>query len=1220
MIINKKSILLLTLFANLIAFDAFSQNCQGPESCPPGDDCGYNTYYQDFDGDGKGNPNVSIQCVNNPSGYVLNNQDCDDNDPNVWNSCCTERTWYRDSDNDGIGNSSITTRSCTRPSGYVGSGGDCNDNNNSIQGPKTWYVDNDGDGQGADMSSDYHQGLPPSEIGTPTKSACSKPSGYVSNNDDCNDLNANIQQTTWGRDFDGDGFGTSSDTYIGCNLQPGYVANTSDCNDSNGNIHPNTIWYKDSDNDGHSSGQTVTRCTRLNGYKLASELISLNGDCDDSDASVNITYTWYLDNDQDGYGSNSNTTTNCRQPAGYVSNSADCNDNNAEIHPTTIWYEDADNDGYGNPNGLTLQRCDDPSVPDTNWVTNGDDCDDSDGVPPPRWYLDTDGDGYAGNNSVRQCTQPANGYAESLDCNDNNAPHINLANWWYIDNDGDGLGADMDSERNQNFPPSEFPDPVYACSPPEANWVSNNSDCYDPPIGSGGTGNEVLTLYLDNDGDGFGDPNETMLACDPYDNYIIIGGDCNDDPALGGASIHPNTSWYQDIDQDGFTSGISATGCSRPDNTYYLESELPNAINLIDCNDSDPDINPNTKWYQDSDSDAFGNPAEFLTQCEQPDGYVRNNTDECPLHWGSNQGCPSLGLNFIKTYATRIAGVAYETVDQYSKEEASLTTTYFDGLGNKLQIVARQVSPLGFDAITPFSYDVNGRPDKEYLPYVSGATTGDFQEEALLNNYELSDHYLWYQNATGIANDTRPFTEINYDGSPLYRVLSQVPVGEEWEYHPVTYKYNVNAADEVVMWKFNSILTEDIAYYTVGELSKSKTTDEDLKSTIEFTNKLGHTILKLSQVDTDWASTYYIYDDFGRLRLVIPPEAVKRLTSEFFAAGSDRQAFLDIWAFQYEYDARGRMIEKKVPGAERIKMVYDQWDRLVLTQDGNQLSEDQWLFTKYDGLNRPVINGIVNDYPELIDDVTSSSERFEVFNGVGAIDSTGYTDNTFPKDADISNYLTVTYYDNHDFLAHSDLQISGYQRPADFEGVNVDIYHLLPENEQAVIGLVTGTKTKVLGSAEFIETVTFYDNRYRVIQSVTENHLGGVDVISNQYDFLGNIRRVKSTHDNGSTTTGILMEYQYDHANRLITCHHTIANGDRIELYTNEYNELGELVRKNLHYSSSDAGYKQQLDYEYNIRGWLRSINESTFSGIPEGLEPPDLFNMELIYNTQLPD
>ena len=45
-----------------------------------------------------------------------------------------------------------------------------------------------------------------------------------------------------------------------------------DCNDAEQTISPETLWYKDADNDGYTDGATKTQCLRPVGYKLASEL------------------------------------------------------------------------------------------------------------------------------------------------------------------------------------------------------------------------------------------------------------------------------------------------------------------------------------------------------------------------------------------------------------------------------------------------------------------------------------------------------------------------------------------------------------------------------------------------------------------------------------------------------------------------------------------------------------------------------------------------------------------------------------------------------------------------------------------------------------------------------------------------------------------------------------------------------------------------------------
>jgi hypothetical protein len=84
---------------------------------------------------------------------------------------------------------------------------------------------------------------------------------------------------------------------------------------------------------------------------------------------------------------------------------------------------------------------------------------------------------------------------------------------------------------------------------------------------------------------------------------------------------------------------------------------------------------------------------------------------------------------------------------------------------------------------------------------------------------------------------------------------------------------------------------------------------------------------------------------------------------------------LDNYAFLYKYDNQRRMIAKRVPGADWVYMVYDDRDRLVLTQDGNQRANNQWLFTKYDVLNRPVSTGIYNS-GSAIDQSTMQTKHY----------------------------------------------------------------------------------------------------------------------------------------------------------------------------------------------------------------------------------------------------
>ncbi len=101
------------------------------------------TYYQDLDGDGYGNPNVTSGTL--IAGYVTVAGDCNDNnaainpsaieicgnavDENCDGIVLAGQTWYQDLDADGYGSTLVTQITCNQPSGYVASSGDCDDTN-----------------------------------------------------------------------------------------------------------------------------------------------------------------------------------------------------------------------------------------------------------------------------------------------------------------------------------------------------------------------------------------------------------------------------------------------------------------------------------------------------------------------------------------------------------------------------------------------------------------------------------------------------------------------------------------------------------------------------------------------------------------------------------------------------------------------------------------------------------------------------------------------------------------------------------------------------------------------------------------------------------------------------------------------------------------------------------------------------------------------------------
>jgi hypothetical protein len=185
------------------------------------------------------------------------------------------------------------------------------------------------------------------------------------------------------------------------------------------------------------------------------------------------------------------------------------------------------------------------------------------------------------------------------------------------------------------------------------------------------------------------------------------------------------------------------------------------------------------------------------------------------------------------------------------------------------------------------------------------------------------------------------------------------------------------------------------------QLFKTVTQNEQGKQVIEFKDKEGKVILKKVQIDdtpsashSGWLCTYYVYDDLGLLRFVIPPKAVNAAISNSWELANDVVAEL---CFRYEYDSRSRMTGKKVPGAAWVYMVYDMRDRLVFTQDGNMRVSNWWLTSLYDNLNRLVETAMMTGY-------TGTREQLQeyvngVSDGSGTLSlGTGYSSDGLPAD------------------------------------------------------------------------------------------------------------------------------------------------------------------------------------------------------------------------------
>ncbi len=348
--------------------------------------------------------------------------------------------------------------------------------------------------------------------------------------------------------------------------------------------------------------------------------------------------------------------------------------------------EDADGDGYG-----AGEDCDDsdPAVnPGAEEVCNArdDDCDgEVDEGVTSTWYADADGDGYGDPDGGAEACEAGDGYvADASDCDDGDAAIHPDA-----DEACDGLDNDCDGEIDED-------------------------DAAD-----------AATWYADADGDGFGDPDNSVAACDAPSGFVAADGDCDD----ADAAINPDAdevcdgldndcdgeideddavdaaTWYADGDGDGYGDADSTqVACEAPSGFVADNSDCDDSNAAInesadevcdgidnDCNGTaDEDALDAVTWYADADGDGYGDADSTQDACTAPSGYVSDATD-----------CDD-GDDSINPGATELCGGVDEDCDGVvDEDDAADAPTWYadsdgDGYGDASSTTAACSVPSGY--------------------------------------------------------------------------------------------------------------------------------------------------------------------------------------------------------------------------------------------------------------------------------------------------------------------------------------------------------------------------------------------------------------------------------------------------------------------------------------------------------------------------------------------
>ena len=472
---------------------------------------------------------------------------------------------------------------------------------------------------------------------------------------------------------------------------------------------------------------------------------------------------------------------------------------------------------------------------------------------------------------------------------------------------------------------------------------------------------------------------------------------------------------------------------------------------------------------------------------------------------------------------------------------------YTDCFGRKEQEIQVGGSPGGnADLVLSYTYNMMGQVEKEYLPYAKTGNNGAFDKFS-------PERWSVY----GTGEQAYAYNLTQYEDSPLMRVSRKMGPGKAWHTSDksVRVTYGMNSTNEVRCYKVSSSGSLIASgFYGAGKLEVIVETDEDGHRSKTYTDSNERTLLTVSVNGEDSLATYYVYDDRNCLRYVLPPEASHRLAE----AGTTDISVLHSLAYSYEYDKLNRMISKRLPGCAPIYMVYDRGDRLVLSQDGTRRTADtkKWSYFLYDSHDRVIESG----------EILLSAEQTCGELQLAAWESEHY----LPSGT--RTPLQYTVYDNYkpteNVTAHPFVAAVGYDTP----------YTLYPS------GLTTSTKTRLLGTDDWLTETIYYDDRSRVIQTLCHYPEKGLRYRHTAYDFTGNVLRKQ---DNIGTDI-LETVYTYDDRARLLTKANT-WNGRFTDKITYVYDALGRLTGRNY-------GDKVSESLSYNIRGWLTGIESQHFS------------------------
>ena len=520
------------------------------------------------------------------------------------------------------------------------------------------------------------------------------------------------------------------------------------------------------------------------------------------------------------------------------------------------------------------------------------------------------------------------------------------------------------------------------------------------------------------------------------------------------------------------------------------------------------------------------------------------------------------------------------------------TVTWLDDFGREESVHQVGFTPSHKTLVSLTEYDGHGRVSKRWLPAL--ATPQRVILPGLHTVTYLDAHVrpedIMPGSSEANLGDGAPYSEVIYDGSPLDRPLMEYGSGEAWRQagRGILSEHMGNSAgdERLVCHRIEvqaskndtSFVISSEGLYPDGSLKVVSVTDEDGKETLTFTDRHGREILSRQVMkeggECQYLDTYSVYDGLDHLLAVIPPALSDRLSigQSLDPEETERYAYL------YLYDSKERVCARKLPGIGWIRMEYDDADRLVFTQDGEQRRRGESTFMLYDIHGRECVTGVCgHDVPT--GNMISGFALAEYVGAGGALDGYACSGVTLVS----PQVMSAFYYDSHAFVD-------------DFATGLPDSLAMYGTHIPSLIGRRTGSCLHEVSegiSGKKVWGLVRYDGRGRVSHTEMSYPDGGWDTEDVVYDFLGSPVRRHLVHRRGTGSSSMISEdltYTYDDSERLLEVHHSLNGGTPILLARNTYDELGRL-------SGTERGSNDALSstYSYNVRSWLTGIDGSLF-------------------------